>query len=402
MCDLGGMDKLVLHVDMDRFYCAVEEKHNPSLRNIPFAVCGNPEMRHRIVMSANSIARNYGVRAGLSFTDARLLCPSLRYVTVDDNKNLTEAKAAREVYYKYSDTVIPYGLDESWLILEDGVTWHEAAQIAELIKLEIMYSLGLSASVGVSYNLIFSKIGSEYQKPNGITVITKYNYREIIWPLPVKELLLVGDVRQRVLTSHGIRTIGDIANADPQYLTKLLRSKVGYDLKQFANGDDRNFHPENDKIGSIGNTITPPKDLKNNDEVSAVLYMLTSAVCARLKKHGLRTRCVAINIRDNKFNTMTRQCTLNTATDNINNVFNHAYLLFTGNYSWQNPLRSVGVRATNLIDSTQTSLFNTDEYVIMIDANSRLKALTERFGKLEVESAGALGRWSICAEDIRC
>jgi DNA polymerase-4 len=379
---------------MDRFYCTVEEKHNPSLKNTPFAVCGDPEMRHSIVMSASNLARQYGVRAGLRFSDARRLCPALRYVTADYQKYLPETKTAREVYLKYADTIIPYGLDESWLNLEDGVSLHEAEQIAKLIKLEIMYSMGLSASVGVSHNLIFSKIGSDYQKPNGLTVITKENYKQIIWQLPVKKLLFVGQVREKMLTECGIKTIGDIAAADPMYLTKILKSKVGYDLWAFANGDDSGFHPEDDKIGSIGNTITPPKDLRSNDEVSAVIYMLASAVCARLKKHRLKTRCVAINLKDSKFNTTTRQCTLEQATDSKNRIFNRAFELFKNNYSWINPLRSIGVRAASLDDGTQMSLFDSDEHDnIDIDISSQIKRLTERFGKLGVENAGALGRW---------
>lgn len=388
------MEQIILHCDMDRFYCTVEEKHNPALRKVPFAVCGDPEMRHSIVMSANSLARQYGVRAGLRFTDARQLCPTLQYVTADDNKYLVETKAARGVYYKYSDDIIPYGLDESWVVMEEGVTWHEAEQVAELIKLEIMYSMGLSASVGISYNLIFSKIGSDYRKPNGKTIITKDNYKEIVWPLPVKDLLFVGEVRERTLTSNGIHTIGDIANADPGRLTKLLKSKVGYDLNQFANGDDRNFHPENDKIGSVGNTITPPNDLRSSEEVSAVIYLLASAVCARLKKHGLKARCVSVKLKDTQFNTVTRQTTLEQATDSLNRVFNRAFELFRSKYTWSNPLRSVGVCVTNLDDSMQMSLFDEGEHdKIEVDISSQLKLLTARFGTLKVESAGAFGRW---------
>jgi DNA polymerase-4 len=277
-------------------------------------------MRHNIVMSANSVARRHGVRAGLSFTDAKLLCPRLQKVTADYPKYLAEAKAAREVFRKYTDKIVPYGLDEGWLYMEDGVTWHEARQIAELIRLEIMYSLGLSASVGVSYNLIFSKIASDYEKPNGLTVITRENYRELVWPLAAKRLLFVGAVRERTLADHHIRTIGDIAATDPLYLRRILRSKVGYDLWAFANGDDRDFHPENDRIGSIGNTITPPKDLRSNEEVVAIIRMLAAAVCTRLQRHRLKARCIALHLRDNHFDTMTRQSTMKQGTDNAERV----------------------------------------------------------------------------------
>jgi len=279
--------------------------------------------------------------------------------------------------------------------MEKGTTWHEARQIAELIRLEIMYSMELSASVGVSYNLIFSKIGSDYHKPNGITIISKEDYKEIVWPLAASKLLFVGQVREKVLHSHGIMTIGDIANADPVQLARILKSKAGYDLHQYANGNDRNFKPEPDGIGSIGNTITPPADLKCVEDVSAVIYMLATAVSTRLKKHGLKAGCIAVNMRDNQFNTTTRQSVMQTATDGINNIFNKAYELFSKHYRWQRPLRSIGVRATNLDDSSQTSLFSDEDCGIInldTDINNRLKQLTARFGNLQVECAGALRR----------
>jgi len=378
---------------MDRFYCAVEEKHNPRLKPIPFAVCGDPAMRHSIVMSANNIARQYGVRAGLRFADARKLCPSLKYITADMAKYLQEAKAAREVYYKYTNNIIPYGIDESWIVLNQ-MSWKEAQQIAELIRLEIMYSMGLSASIGVSYNLIFSKIGSDMNKPNGITMVTQEDYKEKIWPLDIDKLLFVGAVRKRQLTAHGIKTIGDIANADPGYLAKILKCKVGYDLSQFANGNDKNFKPESHNIESIGNTITPPADLHTNDEVSGVMYMLASAVCARLKKHALKAKCVSISLKDNQFNKSNRQCTLGEATAGVNTIFSHAYNLFMTHYKWDSPLRSVGIRATNLDKDIQISLYEDSKYDTMdIKVSNQLKRLTERFGALHVESAGALGRW---------
>ena len=231
-------------------------------------------------------------------------------------------------------------------------------------------------------------------KPNGLSIITRENYKEVIWPMAAKELLFVGEVRERALASRGIRTIGDVANADPVRLCGLIKSKAGYDLKQYANGDDRNFHPQNDTIGSISNTITPPKDLQNTEEVSGVLYLLASAVCARLKKHRLKARCVSINLKDNQFNTVTRQSTLTQATDSINRVFDRAFELFKNSYTWANPVRAVGVRVANLDDSAQISLFDGEEQEKpSIDISDQLKRLTARFGKLEVESASALGRW---------
>ena len=302
------MNRVILHCDMNNYFATVEEKYNPSLRKIPFAVCGNPEMRHSIVMAKNGLAKKAGVVTGISYAQAKSICPNLGYVVADFSKYLTETKLAREVFCKYSDSVTPYGMDESWIDLtETGVTMSEAVQLADVLRIEIMYSLELSASVGLSDNLIFSKLGSDYRKPNATTVITRDNYKRIIWPLPASDLLFVGKERAKTLASSGIKTIGDIANSQPETLTNLL-GKVGLNLWQYANGDDSAFKPEADAIGSIGNTITPPKDLYNDRDASAVIYMLVSAVCARLKKHFLKTCTVAVSIRDNQFNKVIRQC----------------------------------------------------------------------------------------------
>lgn len=385
------MERVVLHCDMDNYFATVEEKHNTSLRKVPFAVCGDPEMRHSIVMSKNTLAKHAGVKTGLSYFQAKQICPNLEYVKADMPKYLAETKHAREVYLKYTDKIVPYGMDESWVIFENGVTMDEAKQLADVIRIEIMYSLGLSASVGVSFNYIFSKLGSDFSKPNGTTVITKDNYKQIVWPLPASELLFVGDTRKKALAGVGIHTIGDIAQADPQQLRKLL-GKVGYDLWLFANGDDKHFDPNIDEIGSIGNTITPPEDLHNDDDVSAIIYLLVNAICNRLKKHGLKTRCVSICTRDNKFEKVIRQCTLSQYTDHVNVIFNNAFELFRKNYKWQNPLRSIGVRVDNLDEHNQLSLFE-DECELAININNRVKTLTNKFGTLSVEKTATTREW---------
>ncbi len=389
------MERVILHCDMNNYFAAVEEKFNPALRNIPFAVCGDPEMRHSIVMSKNNLAKKAGVITGISYHQARELCPTLGYVKADYGRYLKETKFAREIYLKYTDTIIPYVLDESWIDLsETGVTMHEGEQIADLIRLEIMYSQGLSASVGVSDNLIFAKLGSDLKKPNATTVITKENYKETAWPLPASELLFVGEKRKKALASIGIHTIGDIAKSNPDVLSRLL-GKVGCDIWHFANGDDRGFRPDNDKIGSIGNTITPPQDLETTEDASGVLYLIVCSICTRLKKHRMKAGCISISTKDNQFNVMTRQCTIHTHTDNVNFIFNGAFSLFMRNYKWENPLRSIGVRVDNLIsrDFEQLSLFKDEPCEICVNIDERIKKLTERFGQLNVEKAATSKEW---------
>jgi len=252
-----------------------------------------------------------------------------------------------------------------------------------------MYSQGLSASVGVSDNLIFSKLGSDLKKPNATTVITRMNYRQLVWPLPASDLLFVGQKRKKVLGKIGVHTIGDIARTDPEALKRLL-GKAGHDIWCFANGDDRSFHPENDKIGSIGNTITPPEDLRSDEDVSAIIYLLVSSICTRLRKHQIKAYCISVSMKDNRFNTLTRQYSTSCPTDNVNFIFNQAFALFLRHYTWEHPLRSVGVRGDNLItrEYEQLSFFEPDECEICVDIDERVKTLTSRFGELNSEKSG--------------
>ncbi|MCL1883314.1 MAG: DNA polymerase IV [Defluviitaleaceae bacterium] len=387
--------RIVLHVDNDNYFASVEEKFDPQLKKIPFAICGDPEMRHSVVMAKNTLAKKAGVITGISYRQAKQICPELGYVNADMEKYLEQTKLTREVFRKYSDDIIPYGLDEAWLSFDatsdstsESTFYKEAVQIADLIRIEIKYSLGLSASVGVSDNYIFSKIGSDLKKPNSVTLITRENYKDLVWTLPASDLLFVGEKRKRLLLNAGIFTIGDIAEADPEFMEKLL-GKVGHDLWRFANGDDRNFRPNSDRVGSIGNTITPPADLRSNDEVIATLYLLATTVCARLKKHGLKAGCISIGMRDNSFNKVIRQRSFKNTSSNVNFIFNQAYALFMRHYTWERPLRSIGI-ITSSLDSTEQLSLIPDECETDVDIDSRLKKLTARFGILKVENSAAI------------
>jgi DNA polymerase-4 len=328
---------------------------------------------------------------GIPFCQAKRLCPDLGYVVADFQKYIQETELSREVYAKYGDPVIPYGMDEAFIDLSDAcATMDEAAQLADVLRIEIMYSLGLSASVGVSDNLIFSKIGSDYKKPNAVTVITKENYQSLVWPLPATDLLYVGKERAKTLSSLRIKTIGDIAKSKPEVLAGQL-GKAGMDIWRFANGDDSSFKPALDTIGSLGHTITPPNDLYNDREASAIIYMLVSSICARLRMHSLKACTVGIRLRDNQFNAITRRCSFKNPSDNIAFIFNQAYNLFKRHFLWNNPLRSIGVTVDNLFTMKweQLSYLENDGHEIAIDIDERVKELTRKFGALEVEQSAA-------------
>lgn len=268
------MERVILHCDMNNYFATVEEKFNPSLRRVPFAVCGDPEMRHSIVLAKNALAKQAGVISGISFRQAKEICPELEYVKAEYPKYLNETKRAREIYRKYTDAVIPYGLDEAWLDLtQTDVSMNDGRQIADLIRIEIMYSQGLSASVGVSDNLIFAKLGSDFRKPNATTVITKDNYRSIVWPLPVSDLLFVGDKRKKILGSTALKRSAT-SRGQTLMFSGITSARWARICTRFANGDDSGFSPESASVGSIGNTITPPADLRSAEDASAVLYLV--------------------------------------------------------------------------------------------------------------------------------
>jgi len=349
-----AVSRLVLHCDMDNYFASVEEKFNPMLCTVPFAVCGDPAMRHSIVMAKNMLAKQMGIITGIPYVQAKQICPGLHYIKADHAKYLSQTKLIRTIFSKYSDSVVPYGMDEAWINLQNK-SYDDAIQIAELIRVELKYSLGLSVSIGLSDNYIFSKLGSDFNKPGGFTVITHDNFQEIIWPLPASNLLFVGKKREQILRAAGFSTIGDIARSDCDIMMRLL-GKAGFDLWFYAHGDDRSFKPNTEAIGSIGNTITLPKDLTCNQDVEAVLFLLATTVCSRLKKHGLYAGTIGIGVRDCAFNKTNRQLTLACATDKASTVFMTARDLFIRHYSWERPLRSIGIRTDKLTGMCQMTL----------------------------------------------
>lgn len=271
------MDRIILHSDCNCFYASVEMLHHPELEGLPLAVGGDPEARHGIVLTANYIAKRKGVKTGMALWQARAACPDLIFVPPRMDLYLRFSRMAREIYLEYTDQVENFGCDEAWLSVEksrgikgDGMTI--AKEISDRIKTE----LGITVSIGVSWNKIFAKLGSDYKKPDAITLISRENYKRIVWPLPASDLLYVGRSTSRKLSSVGIRTIGDLANADPSHLHSLL-GKMGYVLHGFANGLDDSpvttdgYHAP---IKSIGNSTTAPRDLTCDTDVKIILMAL--------------------------------------------------------------------------------------------------------------------------------
>ena len=346
------MSRTILHSDMNCFYASVEMLHHPELAGKPMAVGGDPEARHGIVLTANYIAKRAGVKTGMALWQARQVCPEIIFVPPRMDLYLRFSRMAQEIYSEYTDQREPFGIDESWLDVTASTSIKgDGMKIAKEISSRIKYELGVTVSIGVSWNKIFAKLGSDYKKPDAITEFSKDNYKDIAWKLPVGDLLMVGRSTERTMKKLGICTIGDLAGAEPSILETYL-GKMGLVLHTFANGrDETPVSVEGYKapIKSIGNSTTTPRDLVSELDVKIILMALSESVGARLRENGFQCRTVEISIRDNGLYRFTRQCKLDRASNLTEEIARTAFELFQKNYNWEHPIRSLGVRGCDLV-----------------------------------------------------
>ncbi len=323
---------------------------------------------------------------------AKAKCPSLVTVTADYSKYLKYARFARNIYRRYSDIVTPYGLDEAWIELESASDINNGLKAAEEIRSCIKKELGLTASVGVSYNYIFSKLGSDIKKPDAVTVISRDNYKHMVWNRPAYELLFVGSVTRKKLFKMGILSIGDIANSDPLLLCRRL-GKRGYTLWEYANGNDSNFRPtitSDDEIKSMGNSITTPEDIKTDDDIAALLYIISSGVSRRLEKHEFKAYCVGINVKNSDFESYSRRISFPDPVSTADELFEKALGLFRSSYDWQKPIRSIGIFTEKLCDNSNEQMcLSPNETVVNTDIMRLVRSLRERLGRIKLEESAS-------------
>ena len=283
------VSRTILHSDMNSYYASVEMMLDPKLRGKAVAVCGSTEERHGIVLAKSELAKKAGVKTGMVNWEARQKCPDLIVVPPQYEQYLKYSRLAHEIYYRYTDLVEPFGMDECWLDVTASRTYGTGIEIAEKIRKATKEELGLTVSIGVSFNKIFAKLGSDMKKPDAITVITPENYREKVWPLPASELIYIGPATERKLTSYGVHTIGEVAALGPDTL-KSWFGVNGIKLWTYASGTDTSRIMQKDfvsPIKSIGHGITCTADLNNEEEVYKVILELSQDVGHRLRVHDL-------------------------------------------------------------------------------------------------------------------
>ncbi|MBP7401742.1 MAG: DNA polymerase IV [Clostridia bacterium] len=388
------MDSAILHSDLNNFYASVECLHRPSLRGVPVAVGGDPLLRHGIVLAKNNLAKAAGVRTGEALWQARQKCPGLVTLPPNYPLYLRVARKARAIYADYTDRVEPFGLDEAWLdVSGPAVTPDRAKDLADTIRGRIREEIGVTASIGVSYNKIFAKLGSDMRKPDATTAVRRDNYRDTVWRLPVEDLLYVGPATTRKLRRIGILTIGDLARLDSGYLRTML-GKCGDVLHVFANGEDTtpvSRPDETDVVKSVGNSTTTPRDLLDEDDVRMVVYVLSESVAARMREQGFLCRTVQICVRDNELASFERQCRLRRPTRLASELAGAAMDLFRANYGWERPIRSIGVRGSDLCTADlgiQLSLLEDERRRLRLERlEYTVDDLRRRFGHDSVQRA---------------
>lgn len=383
----------ILHCDMNNFYASVECMLDPSLREYPVAVCGSVEERHGIVLAKNYKAKAYNVQTGDAVWQAKQKCKDLVIVPPHFEEYIKYSKLARSVYERYTDQVEPYGMDECWLdISGTRDMFGSPEKVANEIRETIKFELGLTISIGVSFNKIFAKLGSDMKKPDAVTVIEKDTFQEKIWGLPASDLLGVGRATKKVLDRYAIRTIGDLAKTDPNILRRSL-GKNGIALWQFANGKDVSAIAKKDfvsPIKSVEHGITTVADLENDEQVWLVILELTQDIGHKLRVHGLSAEGVAIHIRDNTLYSKQWQTRIDMPTQSPMIIAKAAYQLFERKYAWQNQIRSVTVQAINLVPQDtprQIDLFMDIEKMDKLEKLDRcIETIRQRFGKDSIKN----------------
>ncbi len=374
------MDRVILHCDCNCFFASVEATLDPILNTRAFAVCGDPELRHGIVLAKNEAAKKAGVKTGEAIWQAKQKCPRLQIVAPHYRLYKEYSEKIFGIYNRYTDLVEPYGIDECWLDVTGSVhLFGSGEKIANELRQVIRREVGVTISAGASFNKIFAKMGSDYKKPDATTVLTRENFRDLLYPLPAGDLFMVGRHTADKLRTLGIRTVGQLADADENALRRLLGVN-GSTLWRYANGYD--YSPvvpagARPPWKSIGNGATFRHDLTDAEQVRTCVFFLCDKVAARLRKHGVECSAITVAIRDTALNNITRSAQLPYPTDLSFDLRAAALALIAANVNpAREPIRALSVCGTKLLKNEEIC-----EQISLFDLGYHLKR--EREQKLE-------------------
>lgn len=388
------MTRTILHSDMNNCYASIERKLNPSLIGKRLVVCGSVEDRHSIVLAKSYEAKAFGVKTGDSLFEAKMKCPGLVAVKPHYDEYFKFSKLAHKIYYSYTNQVEPFGLDECWLdVTGSEKLFGSGEAIAHEIKERIKKELGITVSIGVSYNKIFAKLGSDIKKPDAVTVISKDDFKEIVWPLSTDAIIGIGSKTKKKLMYMNINTLGELAKADVNLLKRKLGIRGLY-LWQYANGYDTSevcdyYH--RDRIKSISRGVTTKADLKSYDEVKKIFEELAIEVSKKLIEEDLKAGGVRITIRDKNLDYVSFQKVFTETSISALRLNDKAMELFKERYDFKEAIRSLTISAINLTRNTKTeqlSLFAPKKVIKDDRLEKVFNEIREKFGS---DKIGYLG-----------
>ena len=383
------VNRVILHCDMNGFYASVELLDYPQLRDKPMAVCGDPQSRHGIILAKNEIAKRYGIVTAETLWQARKKCPDLQTVPPHHQKYQHYSRLINDIYLQYTDMVEPFSVDESWLdVTASQKLFGSGKEIADKIRHQVKKELGLTLSAGVSFNKIFAKMGSDYKKPDATTVITLENYKELLWPLDIRDLFFVGKATADKLQGIGIHTIGQLAGSDRQTVAALL-GKQGGIIHDYANGLDQtpvSRFDEREEIKSVGNGSTFRRNLEGLQDVRTAVIALADTVAVRLRKKKKKAFGVKIDIKDPSLKVISRQQQLDNPTNLAETIADTAVSIIEKSWNLRHPIRMLTVTAINLCpedQAQQLSLFSSEN--IQTETGEKMErtmdSIREKFGR---------------------
>lgn len=344
-------DRVIFHIDINHCYAQIEEMKFPALREVPMAVGGHEEKRHGIILAKNDPAKKFDIRTGESLREAREKCPDLLIIPPSYDDYIYYTSLVKDIYRRYSDHVESFGLDEAWVdYTASEALFGDPLKTAIRIQKEVHDEIGLDVSLGMSWNKVFAKLGSDMKKKDGPAVITRQNYRETVWPLPAEDLLYVGPATKRKLRERGITTIGELAVYPRQFLKKAM-GIPGEMISVFANGGDTSPVTENgyrSPVKSAGNSMTMVHDVDNLEDLKPVYYVLCESVASRMRDHGMEGDVVSVSLRSSGLEWYGCERKMAEKTDVSGVIFKTAVQLVEELYDFEKPLRAVGVSVSGL------------------------------------------------------
>lgn len=394
-------ERTILHCDLNGFFASVECLLRPELAAVPMAVCGDPEKRHGIILAKNELAKAFHITTAETIWQALQKCPGLTLVPPHHDEYYKYSRLVSQIYGRFTDLIEPFGIDESWLDVTG--TLHlfggSGKLLADKIRETVRCELGLTVSVGVSFNKIYAKLGSDYKKPDATTVISRENYKQVVYPLPVGDLLYVGKAAKGMLELYGVRTIGDLAAFDRDILTSRL-GKMGEMIHDYAQGlDDSPVKPadEEREVKSVGNGTTFSRNISSQSDIKTGIAMLADSVAMRLRHHGLDCRVVQVQIKDPSFKIISRQKTLERPTHLAREISCAAVELVFASWKQGAPIRMLSVTGAGLAPQgaeEQLSLFGAEEEPRR-ERQDKLEhamdSIRGRFGREAIATAAAIG-----------